>query len=106
MSILEELVVECRDFATKRDWLQFHTPKNLAMAVAGEAGELVAEFQWLTSLESERANLSADQLEAIKFEMADVAIYLLRLSDVLGIDLATSIREKLTINSVRFPEKF
>jgi NTP pyrophosphatase (non-canonical NTP hydrolase) len=99
---IEALKAEIRAFADARDWEQFHTPKNLSMAVAGEAGELVAEFQWLTAKESERSELSFEKLSDIELEMADVAIYLLRLSDVLNVDLPTAIRRKLSINESRF----
>jgi len=99
---IQALKAEIRAFADARDWEQFHTPKNLSMAVAGEAGELVAEFQWLTAEESERSELSAEKLSDIELEMADVAIYLLRLSDVLNVDLPQVIRKKLAINESRF----
>lgn len=92
-----------REFARARDWEQFHTPKNLAMAIAGEAGELVAEFQWLTPLESEKDSLSADTLHSIALEIADIQIYLLRLADVLGLDIPSAVREKIAINEGRFP---
>lgn len=103
MTILDDLAAETRAFAIARDWLQFHTPKNLAMAIAGEAGELAAEFQWLTSEAATSDALSQHQLSAIRLEMADVLIYLLRLSDVLEVDLARAVREKLAINEGRFP---
>jgi NTP pyrophosphatase (non-canonical NTP hydrolase) len=102
VSEIEALKAEIRAFADARDWEKFHTPKNLSMAVAGEAGELVAEFQWLTAKESERTELSAEKLSDIELEIADVAIYLLRLSDVLNVDLPTVIRRKLSINESRF----
>ncbi len=102
MNEIEALKAEIRAFADARDWEQFHTPKNLSMAVAGEAGELVAEFQWLTAKESERSELSSEKLLDIELEMADVAIYLLRLSDVLNVDLPQAIRKKLAINESRF----
>ena len=102
MNEIQALKAEIRAFADARDWEQFHTPKNLSMAVAGEAGELVAEFQWLTAEESERTELSAEKLSDIELEIADVAIYLLRLSDVLNVDLPQVIRKKLAINESRF----
>ena len=102
MNEIEALKAEIRAFADARDWEQFHTPKNLSMAVAGEAGELVSEFQWLTAKESERSELSAKKLSDIELEIADVAIYLLRLSDVLNVDLPQVIRKKLAINESRF----
>jgi dCTP diphosphatase len=102
VSDLTELKLEIQDFADRRDWRQFHTPKNLAMAICGEAGELAAELQWLTPEES--AALSRDQLRDVRLEIADVAIYLIRLSDILDIDLAEAVRQKIAINEARFPE--
>ena len=101
MSDIEILKLKVREFAVQRNWEKFHTPKNLAMAISGEVGELLAEFQWLTPLESE--NLTVQQRKAIELEIADVAIYLLRLVDVLGVDLRKVIQEKLLINESRFP---
>jgi NTP pyrophosphatase (non-canonical NTP hydrolase) len=100
--VIQELMNEIRAFAQARDWEQFHTPKNLAMALAGEAGELVAEFQWLTPDESSKDQLTIEQQKAISLEIADVQIYLLRLADVLGIDVAVAVREKIEINQSRF----
>ena len=102
MNEIDALKSEIRAFADARNWEQFHTPKNLSMAVAGEAGELVAEFQWLTAKESERSELSSEKLSDIELEIADVAIYLLRLVDVLEVDLPSAIRRKLAINERRF----
>ena len=102
MSEINDLKSEIRAFADARDWEIFHTPKNLSMAVAGEAGELVSEFQWLTAEESKKENLDAEKLNDIKMEIADVALYLFRLSDVLDVDLAEAMREKMKINEERF----
>lgn len=102
MSELEQLKSEIRAFADARNWEIFHTPKNLSMAVSGEAGELVAEFQWLTEAESRLDALSAEKLSDIEMEIADVAIYLLRLADVLEIDITAAVRKKLKINENRF----
>ncbi len=98
----DQLADELREFAKARNWEKFHTPKNLAMALAGEAGELVAEFQWLTSAESEKSSLTAEQRHAIELEIADVQIYLIRLADVLGIDIPAAVRKKIEINESRF----
>ena len=103
MGELEDLRLETRTFAEPRDWGPFHTPKNLAMAVAGEAGELVAEFRWLTADESASDRLAVEHRRAIEFEMADVLIFLLRLADVLDVDLADVVRAKLAANESRFP---
>jgi NTP pyrophosphatase (non-canonical NTP hydrolase) len=102
MNQLEELMTLIREFAKSRDWEKFHTPKNLAMAIAGESGELAAEFQWLTSDESDLGALSVEKLRAIRLEIADVQIYLLRLADVLEIDLSEAVSEKMELNESRF----
>lgn len=90
-----------RDFAAERDWNKFHTPKNLAMAVATEAGELLAEFQWLTAEES--ASLAPEKLERVRLELADVTMHVIRLADVLKIDLEKAVRDKVSINAKRYP---
>lgn len=90
-----------RSFAAERDWERFHTPKNLAMALAGEAGEVIEHFQWLTSEES--AALPDAERAAVALELADVLLYLVRLADVLQIDLADAARRKLAINADRYP---
>jgi NTP pyrophosphatase (non-canonical NTP hydrolase) len=97
-----DLTAQIRAFADARNWEKFHTPKNLAMAIAGEAGELAAEFQWLTSEESALGSLTNEQLQAIKLEIADVQIYLLRLADVLNVDIPAAVIEKMAINESRF----
>ncbi len=102
MNEINTLKAEISAFADARNWQQFHTPKNLSMAVAGEAGELVSEFQWLTADGSRRSALSAEKLSAIELEIADVAIYLIRLADVLEVDIASVVRKKLAINDSRF----
>jgi NTP pyrophosphatase (non-canonical NTP hydrolase) len=98
----DRLKQEIHSFAQEHDWEKLHTPKNLAMAVSGEAGELAAEFQWLTPEESAVRSLSKDKLRAISYEIADVQIYLLRLADVLNIDVPNAVREKMLINEKRF----
>ena len=90
-----------RTFSAERDWDQFHTPKNLAMALAGEAGEVIEHFQWLTADQS--AALDDDTRAAVALELADVLLYLVRLADVLDIDLAIAARRKLAINGERYP---
>ncbi len=102
MDEIQRLASEIKKFAEARDWEQFHTPKNLSMAVAGEAGELVAEFQWLTAEQSVRSKMSQDKLKDVELEIADVAIYLIRLADVLDIDISEVVRKKLAINESRF----
>lgn len=92
-----------RDFVVRRDWATFHTPKNLAMAIAGEAGELAAEFQWLTPDQSEHAKEPGDLRDAVEGEMADVAIYLLLLADRIDVDVVEAVRRKIAQNEGRFP---
>ena len=98
---LTELRDAMRRFAAERDWDRFHTPKNLAMALSGEAGELIEHFQWLTAEES--ASLPAPVREEVALELADVLLHLVRLGDVLGIDLAEAARRKIAINAQRYP---
>ena len=98
---LTELRDAMRRFAAERAWERFHTPKNLAMALSGEAGELIKHFQWLTAEES--AALPAPVREEVALEMADVLLYLVRLGDVLDIDLAEAARRKIAINAGRYP---
>jgi dCTP diphosphatase len=98
---LEILRARLDAFATERDWDQFHNPKNLAMALAGEAGELLEHFQWLTF--DEAANLAPDAKDAVALECADVLLFLLRLADKLGIDLAAAADRKLELNAQKYP---
>ena len=102
MNEIQHLAAEIKKFADAREWEQFHTPKNLSMAVAGEAGEQVAEFQWLTAEQSMRSNMSPEKFKDVELEIADVAIYLIRLADILGIDVAEVVRKKIAINESRF----
>jgi len=98
---LETLRARIAAFAAERDWDQFHNPKNLAMAVAAEAGELVEHFQWLTPEQS--ASLPREAREEVALECADVLLFLLRLCDKLDIDLAAAAEKKLALNAVRYP---
>jgi NTP pyrophosphatase (non-canonical NTP hydrolase) len=102
---LERLAVRQREFARVRDWEQFHTPKNLAMALAGEVGELVAEFQWLTPGES--AAPDPETMARIRSELADVTLYLVRLADVMGVDLVEAAHAKLDESARRYhPDRY
>jgi dCTP diphosphatase len=100
---LQEMRVKLADFVNQRDWQQFHTPKNLVMALAGEAGELVALFQWLTDNEAASIMESPVGATAVRHEMADVLSYLIRLADVLDVDLAAALQEKIEVNERRYP---
>jgi NTP pyrophosphatase (non-canonical NTP hydrolase) len=103
MSSLEHLTQRLRAFADERDWGQFHTPKNLVMAAAGEMGELVAEFQWLTPEQSAAIMGDPDAAPKIRAELGDVMIYLTRLADVLGVDLVQAALDKLDHSAHRYP---
>ena len=98
---LETLRVRLAQFAAERDWDQFHNPKNLAMALAGEAGEVLEHFQWLTP--EQAANLATQTREEVALECADVLLFLLRLTDKLGIDLAAAADRKLALNALKYP---
>lgn len=98
---IASLRMQQRRFAEARDWPQFHTPKNLAMALSVEAAELLECFQWLTPEQS--AQLSARDRHAAGEEIADVLLYLLRLSDVLGIDPLQAAQRKMAVNARKYP---
>jgi NTP pyrophosphatase (non-canonical NTP hydrolase) len=98
---IEAIQRKLEAFARERDWEQFHSPKNLAMALAGEAGELLELFQWLTQAESEA--IDEDLRAAVAHELADVMIYLLRLADRLDIDLDKAVVAKMKINAAKYP---
>jgi NTP pyrophosphatase (non-canonical NTP hydrolase) len=94
LSSIAELTERVRAFAQERNWEQFHTPKNLAMALAGEVGELLAELQWLTPEQSAAVMQDEELGPRVRAEIGDVTIYLVRLADVLGIDLVQAALEK------------
>jgi len=100
---IEDLMSRIRAFAQARSWERFHTPKNLAMALAGEAGELLAELQWLTDDEIHEALSDEDRRDRVRMEAADVFMYLLRFADVTGIDLAQATLDKMARNDLRYP---
>lgn len=90
------------DFAAKREWDQFHSPKNLVMALSGEIGELTELFQWLTD-EQSRIVMGSKSADGVREEMADVFLYLLRLAHVLEIDLPVEANKKIAINEAKYP---
>jgi dCTP diphosphatase len=98
---LAELAGALRAFAAERDWEQFHTPKNLAAALAVEASEVLEHFQWLTPEQS--AALPEEERARVALELADVLLYLLRLADGLDIDLVAAAQRKLAINAEKYP---
>ena len=101
MDTLENLRANINAFVLERDWGQFHTPKNLAMAMIVEAAELVEQFQWDTPEESQQ--LSAKKREAVSHELADTFVYLLRIAEVLEIDLIAAANEKIKLNALKYP---
>jgi NTP pyrophosphatase (non-canonical NTP hydrolase) len=98
---LAALTDALRVFASEREWEKFHSPKNLAMALAVEVAELQEPFQWLTERESRR--MGRAELSTIAEEVADVQIYLLMLADKLGIDVTRAVEEKIEKNRTRYP---
>lgn len=101
MADLESLRDQLRTFAAERDWDQFHSPKNLAAALAVEASELLEHFQWLTEAQSQQ--LSPEALDEVRTEVADVLLYLIRISDKLGIDLIEAASAKIVLNAKKYP---
>lgn len=99
---IDEIQARLADFAKERDWEQFHSPKNLSMALAGEAGELLEIFQWLTEEQSQQSSITKDQLAAATEELADILIYALRLADKLDINLQDAISTKISKNAMRY----
>ena len=99
--VLRALQQRLAAFAAARDWQQFHSPKNLAMALSVEAAELVEEFQWLT--EEQSRSPTPERLERVRLELADVFIYLLRIADTLGVDLLTAVDDKIVLNDEKYP---
>ena len=101
MNGIDNLRNQLRTFAAERDWDQFHSPKNLASALAVEAAELLENFQWLTEAESQQ--LPPETLAAVRAEVADVLLYLIRISDKLGIDLIAAANAKIVLNAEKYP---
>ncbi len=101
MSELQQLQERLRAFARARDWEQFHSPKNLSMALIVEAAELVEHFQWLTEPQSRR--LDPKTFAAVEQEIADVFIYLVRMADLLGMDLLDAAARKIALNEQKYP---
>lgn len=98
---LQSLRRDLATFAADRDWDKFHSPKNLAMALIAECAELVEHLQWLT--EEQSAALSEDKRGAVRLELADILIYLVRIADKLDVDLMAAARDKIAINEERYP---
>ena len=98
---MQELIKDLREFARERDWEQFHSPKNLAMALSVEVAEIVEIFQWLTQEESR--NLTPENIDKVKQEIGDVMIFLTNLADKFGIDPLRAAREKIVMNRLKYP---
>lgn len=98
---LEHLRARLARFAAERDWDQFHSPKNLSMALIAEAAELVEHFQWLTEAASQ--TLAPAKLAEVRLELADILIYLIRIGDKLGVDLVAAANDKIALNETRYP---
>lgn len=103
MSEVDDLAIRLREFAKARDWEKFHTPKNLASALSVEASELLEIFQWMTPEESFDASSHESTMSSIQDECADVFIYLVRIADILGIDIIKEANAKIDRNQDRFP---
>ena len=101
MHDLEDIKLRIRKFAEERDWDQFHSPKNLSMALSVEVSELVECFQWLT--EKESAALSDEKLRAVSDEIADIQVYLVRLADKVGVDIGDAVEQKMSKNEKKYP---
>lgn len=101
MRSLTELAATLQRFADERDWEQFHSPKNLVMALGVEVAELAEHFQWLTQQQSRQ--LSPEQKQAVGEELADVLIYLVRLADRLDLDLLAEAEKKVARNAEKYP---
>jgi dCTP diphosphatase len=101
METFDTLKNKLREFAIARDWEQFHSPKNLAMALIVEAAELVEHFQWLT--EEQSADLPPEKHAEVVQELADIQIYLIRLADRLNVDLERAVDAKIALNEQRYP---
>lgn len=100
-SELEQLKQRLRHFVAERDWQQYHSPKNLSMALIAEAAELVEHFQWLT--EEQSANLPPAKLTEVELELADIQIYLIELADKLQLDLMAAVEKKIALNAQKYP---
>jgi dCTP diphosphatase len=100
---IEELRDRLRTFADVRDWNQFHSPKNLVMALSGEVGELNEIFQWLNDEQIQAIKKDPEQIQPVREELADILLYLIRLADQMDIDIIDAARQKIEINKSKYP---
>lgn len=103
MAEIADLTAAVREFSRERDWEQFHDPKSLVLALVGEVGELAELFQWVPAADAVQRFAAPDRRARAAEEMADVLVYLVRLADVLGVDLGEAARTKLVDSHRRFP---
>jgi len=103
MDRLQTVIKDLRKFVAEREWSQFHDPKNLAMAVASEAGELLAEYRWIANTEADQFTKDPDRYARISAEAADVGIALLLFCDRIGIDFVDAVQHKMITNSRNYP---
>lgn len=103
MDRLEAMLKELREFVKERDWQQFHGPKNLAMAIASEAGELLAEYRWVSNADADRLTKEAKYRSRVTAEAADIGIALLLFCDRVGLDLLDAIQDKMAVNRRNYP---
>ncbi len=100
---IEDMQRNLKLFAVERDWEKYHTPKNLVMALTGEVGELAEIFQWLTAEEASAVMESEESAQRVRDELADVLSYVLRIADVLGVDIAQALTTKIAKNGEKYP---
>jgi NTP pyrophosphatase (non-canonical NTP hydrolase) len=100
---LNKLNNKIKKFAKQRDWEIYHTPKNLSMALSVEVSELVEIFQWLTSEESYELKTNNNKMEQVRDEVADIFVYLIRICDILNIDLENAVNLKIEKNALKYP---
>lgn len=101
---IDEIKNRLAGFARERDWEQFHSPKNLSMALAVEAAELLEIFQWLTEEQSIRIRDNEKEMALISEEIADIFIYLVRLADKVGVDIEQAVMKKIELNELKYPK--
>lgn len=94
---------QLQEFAREREWERFHTPKNLAMAMSVEMAELLEHFQWLSADESQALQQDPARLTAVGEEMADILLYLVRMADIMGVDLDQVTQRKIGLNAIKYP---
>jgi NTP pyrophosphatase (non-canonical NTP hydrolase) len=100
-SEFDRIKKQVRQFVVERDWDQFHSPKNLSMALIVEAAEMVEHFQWLT--EEQSSNLPPEKLAEVELELADIQVYLISLAEKLKLDLVAAVDKKLVLNAQKYP---